>query len=73
MTSNDLMSRHDMGVMINRLTNKVNRLEFSIARVRDVVEGMQDCRENDGKMCDACLQHLTDLTEALEYGEYDGA
>jgi hypothetical protein len=33
-----LMSRHEMGTMITSLTNKVNALEETIQRVRDVID-----------------------------------
>ena len=34
----NLMSRHDMGCMITSLSNKVNSLEETIQRVRDVLD-----------------------------------
>jgi hypothetical protein len=37
----NLMSRHDMGCMITRLTNKVNALEEAVQRVRDVIDSYQ--------------------------------
>jgi aryl-alcohol dehydrogenase-like predicted oxidoreductase len=36
-----LMSRHEMGTMITSLTNKVNALEETIQRVRDVIDSYQ--------------------------------
>lgn len=37
-----LMSRHEMGTVITSLTNKVNALEETIQRVRDVIDSYQE-------------------------------
>ena len=36
-----LMSRHEMGTMITSLSNKVNALDETIQRVRDVIDSYQ--------------------------------
>ena len=43
-----------------------NHANAVIQRVQEVIDEMRKCKEHDGEICDVCLAHSIDLTNALK-------